>query len=104
MDLAIIRRLCSEHKLEWTLHGTKRLLQRKITAEEIDATVMNGDIIEEYADDFPFPSCLIFGITPSGKKLHVLCAVGDDKLWIITAYEPNQIDWDPSFKTRRRLQ
>ena len=101
MDLAIIRDLCSKSEIEWTMHGAKRLIQRKISAEEVDATIMNGDIIEEYADDFPFPSCLILGITPDEKKLHVVCAVGDNKLWIITAYEPSLVDWESDYRTRR---
>ena len=101
MDLAIIRWLFAEHMVEWTLHGARRLLQRGITADDIDAAILNGEIIEEYIDDYPFPSCLILGNATSGKKIHVVCAVGFDKLWIITAYEPSQNDWEPDFRIRR---
>lgn len=36
------------------------------------------------------------------KPLHVVCGIGDDKLWIITAYRPDETMWDSSF-TRRKV-
>ena len=43
-----------------TQHGRKRLIERDITINDIVETINNGKIIEDYPNDFPFPSCLIF--------------------------------------------
>ncbi|WP_363317118.1 DUF4258 domain-containing protein [Megasphaera sp.] len=41
-------------------------------------------------------------MTSLNKPLHVVCGIGDDKLWIITAYRPDETMWDSSF-TRRKV-
>ena len=102
VDIEGVRELCAAHKIEWTLHGAKRLLQRGIPAGDIDAAIMSGEVIEDYPEDYPFPSCLLLGKALTGNTLHVVCAIGDDKLWIITAYKPTPTDWEPDLKTRRR--
>jgi len=104
MDLTQIRKLCSEHKIEWTQHVAKRLLQRGVSAVDVVATLLNGEIIEDYPEDYPFPSCLILGKTSKSKVLHIVCSIGDDKLWIITAYEPSLMEWDAEFKVRKEKE
>ena len=101
MNLFELRKLCASHTMEWTQHSAKRLLQRGISADEIDEIIMNGEIIEDYPDAYPFPACLILGKTEKGKQLHIVCAIGEGKLWIITAYEPSLFEWTPDFRTRK---
>lgn len=62
--------------------------QRGISYGEIKEVIKNGEIIEEYPDDYPYPSCLILGMTVNGRKIHVVAGIGEMKLWLITAYEP----------------
>lgn len=38
--------------------------------------LQTGEIIEEYPDDFPYPSCLVFGHTKENEILHIV--VGSD--------------------------
>ena len=101
MDINEIRKKCMEHAIEWTQHSAKRLLQRGITAREVDSVILSGDIIEDYPEDSPFPSGLVFGLTEIGRPLHVVCAIGDNKLWVVTAYEPDLYEWLPDYKTRK---
>ena len=101
MDIAKIRQLCAAHKIEWTIHVSKRLLQRNISTFEIETSINYGAIIEKYPDDYPYPSCLLMGKTVDNRILHIVCAVYDDKLWIITAYEPNLIEWEADYQTRK---
>ena len=101
MDIAEIRELCAAQQIEWTQHIAKRLLLRGITAAEISTSIMNSEIIEDYPDDTPFPSCLLLGKTENGKSLHIVCAVGDGKLWMITVYEPRLSEWTHDFKKRK---
>ncbi|WP_404814599.1 DUF4258 domain-containing protein [Clostridium estertheticum] len=35
-------------------------------------------MIEYYESDYPFPSCLILGITDTHSGVHVVCAVGQN--------------------------
>ena len=51
-----------------SLHAQERLRQRGIKQKDIKNCVMTGEIIEQYPDDFPFPSCLIFGYTVHNGK------------------------------------
>ena len=102
MDITKLRELCISHNIEWTVHVAKRLLQRGLSSEDIEKVILSGEIIENYTDDYPFPSCLVLGIMRNNRALHVVCAIGDDKLWVITAYEPGLNEWEDGFKIRRR--
>ena len=42
----------------------------------------------------------LFGVF-SGKNMIYTYPNGDDKLWIITAYEPSLIEWEADFRTRK---
>ena len=46
-------------------HAAMRCKQRGIKIKDIRNAVNNGEIIEQYPEDFPFPSCLILGKTYS---------------------------------------
>lgn len=103
MDLNIIRELCAGKRLRWTRHMLLRLIQRGISTDDVSAAVSNGEIIEEYPDDYPFPSCLILGFRSPGSAIHVVCAVNetDNELWLITAYVPGKDNWMDDLKTRK---
>lgn len=106
MDLELIKKLCSEKRLRWTDHIFKRLLQRSISMAEIREAILNGEIIEHYPDDYPYPSCLILGCCINRKYLHIVCAVNDDdtELWLITAYVPDKDKWSDDFRRRKEDQ
>lgn len=101
MNINQIKALCSDATIEVTQHILMRCQQRNISYEEIKEVIRNGEIIEEYSDDYPYPSCLILGMTINGRKIHVVVGVGEMKLWLITAYEPNPSQWDVAFKKRK---
>ena len=62
MTIEQIRELCSSSKIEVTQHMLERMAQRHISFSHVKEAVMNGEIIEEYPNDFPYPSCLLLGI------------------------------------------
>lgn len=101
LNMESIRYLCLNGKLRWTNHVLVRLFQRNIKTDDVVYALLNGEIIEVYKDDYPYPSCLVLGITIAKKCLHVVCAVTDIELWLITAYYPNIKDWCSDFKTRK---
>lgn len=46
--------------------------ERDISRADVKKCVLEGEIIEDYSDDFPHPSCLIFGYTINDKIIHVV--------------------------------
>ena len=84
-----------------TEHASERFRQRGIKARDVRATVFSGEIIEQYPDDFPFPSCLIAGCDEQGRILHVCMSDEGSSSRLITAYYPDTAQWNDDFKTRK---
>ncbi len=84
-----------------TKHMTQRFRERGIKLRDVQNAIMNGEIIEQYPDDFPFPSCLVLAFLGGTNPLHTCIGLGEGKLWAITAYFPNLGEWENDFKTRK---
>ncbi len=75
-----------------------------IRVNEVLEALDIGEIIEEYPDDQPYPSCLIFGHTQTARPLHIVCApvLSEQRLIIITLYQPDPARWEADLKRRKR--
>lgn len=103
-EIEIIKNLCLLRKLQFTDHALKSAVERNINIEnDIIPALSSGEIIEEYSDDYPYKSYLILGKNNEDKCLHIVCAIGEDILWIITEYYPNETEWEDDFKTRKKV-
>lgn len=87
-------------KLILRKHAVHRMLQREIRMLDIENVVAEGEVIEEYPDDQPFPSRLILGWTQAGP-LHVVTADEHETTYVITVYHPDPDQWDSAFRRRR---
>ena len=85
-----------------TAHATERFRQRGIKTKDIRNAVKTGEIIEQYPDDYPYPSCLLIGKTIDLKTIHVVMSDEGSSSRIITAYYPSAEKWEDDLKTRRR--
>ncbi len=95
--------LILQERIQITDHAMKRMTERDIDIKgDIIPMLLHGEVIEEYPDDYPYGSCLISGSTANKQPLHVVCAIGDGLLWIITAYFPNEREWENDYKTRKK--
>lgn len=101
LNIELIKKLIKDRKIRWTNHVMIRLLQRNITQDDVEKALLNGEIIEEYEDSYPYPSCLVYGISINQKVLHIVCGSNGEELWIITSYYPNNIEWEKDLKTRK---
>lgn len=101
MEITDLQKLCENGLIRWTGHVLKRLMQRGISQEDVIQAIHTGEIIEQYPDDYPYPSCLLLGTTKAGKALHVVCGQGENEIWMITAYHPDPEEWESDLKTRR---
>ncbi len=87
----------------YRLHATQRMFERDINQDSVEEVIKNGEIIEEYKDDKPYPSCLIFGFDRN-RPLHIVYAIDENKNYIIiTVYEPNLLKWEDDFKRRKKI-
>lgn len=88
-------------KLIFRTHAVERMFQRSIQVEEVRAAMGNGEIIESYPEDLPYPSYLLLGW--AGKRpLHIVAAdVSYNESVIITVYEPDPKKWSSDFKGRQ---
>lgn len=97
-----LRKLCNSGKIKWTAHILMRLQKRNINPSDVRRSIMNGEIIEEYPTDYPYPSCLVLGLDVGGHPLHVVVGCGGGFIWLITAYYPDIGEWQLDLKTRRK--
>ncbi len=104
MEIQDILNLCTDDTIEITIHALIRCHNRGIEYSDIVSAIQRGEIIEDYPDDYPYPSCLIMGRTDKKGMLHIVAGIGENKLWIITAYFPSMDKWEPDFKTRKAVQ
>lgn len=103
MELVIeeLQKICTPENIIITMYAAKRLEQRGIFLKEVINCIMTGEIIEQYPDDYPYPSCLTLGNKDTDKLLHTVVGTNGSQLWIITAYYPISEKWMDDLKTRR---
>ena len=90
-----------EDKISWKKHALIRMFERGISRKEVKYAILNGEIIENYLDDYSFPSVLIAYVPEDDRPLHVVMAHSDSYCYIITAYEPNNKRFEDNLKNRR---
>lgn len=103
ISISDLQSLCNSGSVRWTVHMLQRLIQRNISQDEVIEAIQSGEIIELYPNDYPYPSCLVLGITIAGKYLHVVCGRGVEEVWMISAYSPNPAEWEADLKTRKKV-
>ena len=102
VELSDLRALISAGEIFWTEHVALRLRERGIKRADVIACIQNGDIIEQYPDDMPFPSCLISGAAAAGKPLHVVWGLNPGvSCCVVTAYRPAPDKWESGYKIRK---
>ena len=101
IDINALRIYYQQDRVLMTQHSSERCRQRGIKKREIRNAVMTGEIIEQYPEDFPFPSCLICGHSADHKVIHVVMSDEGTGSRIITAYFPDTEKWEADFRTRK---
>ncbi|MBO4509449.1 MAG: DUF4258 domain-containing protein [Spirochaetaceae bacterium] len=96
-----LRRYCKNDSIFITNHAMERCRERGIVIKDIMNAVMTGEIIEYYPDDFPFPSCLVFGKSTKGDVIHICLSDEGESSKLITAYYPSLDKWKDGFKIRK---
>jgi hypothetical protein len=86
----------------YRIHATKRMFERNITEQNVYEIIENGSIIEEYQEDFPFPSVLVNGKITDNRYIHIVVGINSEerRVFIITVYEPDPSIWGTNFIRR----
>lgn len=61
MDIDHIRQLWLSGEVEYTHESIRKMVQREVSEENIGEAIMNGQIIEERPEGYPYASCTIRG-------------------------------------------
>lgn len=90
-------------RIRITDHADEEAYNDTLSLEEIYSSVLTGEIIEQYPDDKPYPSCLIYGKNTKNEPIHSVWAynIKTKASVLITVYRPDPdrwIDW----KIRRK--
>jgi hypothetical protein len=88
--------------LVYSKHALKRMVQRSISPDIVKQALLHGEVIENYADDLPFPSFLMLFFT-NRRPVHIVAADNHEMkiTHIITAYEPSSVEWKSDFRRSR---
>jgi len=89
-------------RITYRAHAIQHMFERQIAEADVVRVLATGEVIEDYPDDFPYPSRLIMGWS-GGRPIHVVAADNRaaNETIVVTAYEPDDVEWQAGFKRRR---
>ena len=90
-------------KIRITDHADEEAYSDRLSFKEILASISTGEIIEQYPDDKPYPSCLIFSKNFRDEPIHSVWAYNQNtqSSVLITVYRPDPKQWIDG-KVRRK--
>ncbi len=91
---------CAE--IQMSRHAFRRMFERRISPEAVYHVVREGEIVQSYPEDEPYPSWLLLGFW-EGQPVHVVVARDEvtGNCWVVTVYRPGPDRWAEDFKTRK---
>lgn len=81
VDFDRLKQLVTERSILWREHALQRMNERRISKADVKAAILTGEVIEDYPDAYPTPSCLVLGCSVCGRQIHVVCGILDD-IWL----------------------
>lgn len=78
MDIEKIIDAIRGGRIRITDHADEEAHADRLSFDEIYLSVFRGEVIEDYPDDKPYPSCLIYGSTFANDPVHSVWAYNQD--------------------------
>lgn len=72
LNIETLKLLNSINNIAITEHARIRLIERGIVINDVVSCIASGEIIKQYEDDKPFPSCLILGTSTNSTPIHIV--------------------------------
>ena len=95
MDIEAIISAIRQNRVRITDHADEEAQADRLTFDEVFVSVYQGEVIESYPTDKPYPSCLVYGKTFRGEPVHSVWAYNEVSGWavLITVYRPDPDRW-----------
>ncbi len=103
MEIIQIQTSLAEKRIRITDHAYEEAINDRLMMNDVFFSVMQGEIIEDYPTDKPYPSCLILGTTAAGESVHSVWAHNKENGWavLITVYKPDDKYWIENKRRRK---
>ena len=88
-----IRSQAASESLRITQHAQQEMIEENITLNEVLQAIATAPILENYPEHRRGACCLLNGLTPNGRPLHIVCTTAQSVLIVITVYEPKPPKW-----------
>jgi hypothetical protein len=76
------------------------MVEPRIREEDVAHIISTRKEIESYPNDVPYPSRLVLGWIGT-RPINVVAADTKREIIVITVYEPDPSQWQPSFEKRK---
>jgi hypothetical protein len=83
MELEDIVGAVRANRIRITNHANQEALADRLSVDDIRRSVLSGEIIEDYPEDKPYPSCLVCGATADGYPVHSVWGYNEGKGWAV---------------------
>ncbi|HHY93587.1 MAG TPA: DUF4258 domain-containing protein [Firmicutes bacterium] len=96
-------RAAARHELyEISRHAERERQNDDLSLAAVEHVLFSGEVIESYPDDPRGPSCLLCGLAPDGRPVHVVVGfLPTGWIRVITVYVPSPDKWEQDWKTRK---
>jgi len=76
-------------------HAYEEARNDGLSINKIHQAVVDGEIIEQYSDDRPYPSCLVYGRNEKDEPVHSVWAYNKstEAAVLVTVYRPDPVKW-----------
>lgn len=103
MDIEDIADAIRDSRIRVTDHADREAEEDSLSYADIFASVFQGEVIEDYPDDRPYPSCLVYGNSSEHEPIHSVWAYNSEtrRAVLITVYRPDPDLWI-GWRARRR--
>lgn len=103
LSLSDIVAAVRDGRVRITDHADEEAQADRLSIDEVFHSTERGEIIEQYPDDRPYPSCLVYGGTERGDPVHSVWGYNPQNRWavLITVYRPDPTRW-VNWRQRRR--
>lgn len=87
MTIEKIKEKIGKNEYDYTLHAEIERKADSLTFSQIEAAILEGEILEQYPDDGRGESCLLLGFSDN-IPIHIVCGWRGTRIVIITVYVP----------------
>ena len=104
-DFEAAKQAFKDERYSWQRHALQRVSERGLRQSAVIAAILDGQLVEEYPQDYPLPSALILG-WDAKRPLHVVAAWDEEAEWayVVTVYTPDEEHFEADYRTRRSRQ